>query len=81
MAITTYTWDTGRGYNAAGEHIITITVIGVCEDDDFWADANFDDQTRMIKGKVRIFANDLANCYTLREAVLREYDAMRYTAI
>jgi hypothetical protein len=76
--MTQLTYTTGRHYGTA--QVLALTVLS-CDVDEFGdATVRFDDSSRSISGTVRIFAME-AQGYPrdVGAAVLREYDAGRYT--
>lgn len=73
----TIKYQTGRIYN--GAQILVINVPPAPADELSDVTVQFADESRGITGAVTVMGLELDSSFSLRAAVLREYDAGRYT--
>lgn len=73
----TIKYSTGRQYD--GAQTLVITAPPMPADDLADVDVSFTDASRRIAGVVTLLAFELQNADAIGAAVLREYDAGRYT--
>lgn len=72
-------YNTGRCYDYGTTQVLTIEVPDTPQDILDTVSVRFADTVRNIRGVVQLFAFELSS--SVGAAVLREYDAGRYTAI